>query len=88
MGPLVPITIAEHTRHCDGSTGSECVACGMPKIASEIPGVFMSARTLAFIYPAMMDGHDGQIRYSESVQVMSHGQNDGAGGRRDKSLEQ
>jgi hypothetical protein len=55
---LVTSTIAEHTLHCDGSTGSACVACCMPKIAAETPVVFMSARTLAFIYTVMTDKYE------------------------------
>jgi predicted CXXCH cytochrome family protein len=48
-------TLAEHTHHKDGSAGSECVACHMPKIEVTIPGVFVSAHTFAFITPAMTD---------------------------------
>jgi predicted CXXCH cytochrome family protein len=48
-------TLAEHTHHKDASTGSECVACHMPKIEVTIPGVFVSAHTFAFITPAMTD---------------------------------
>ncbi len=48
-------TLAEHTHHKDGSAGSECVACHMPKIQAEIPGVFVSAHTFGFIPPSMTD---------------------------------
>jgi predicted CXXCH cytochrome family protein len=48
-------TLAGHTHHRDGSTGSACVACHMPKIEAEIPGVFVSAHTFAFISPAATD---------------------------------
>jgi predicted CXXCH cytochrome family protein len=48
-------TLAEHTHHKDGSTGSECAACHMPKIEAEIPGVFVRAHTFSFITPAMTD---------------------------------
>jgi len=48
-------TLAEHTHHKDGSTGSECVACHMPKVEVTIPGVFVSAHTFAFITPAITD---------------------------------
>jgi predicted CXXCH cytochrome family protein len=48
-------TLAEHTHHKDGSAGSECVACHMPKIEAEIPGVFISAHTFGFIAPSMTD---------------------------------
>jgi len=48
-------TLAEHTHHKDGSAGSECAACHMPKIEAEIPGVFVRAHTFAFITPAMTE---------------------------------
>jgi predicted CXXCH cytochrome family protein len=48
-------TLAEHTHHKEGSAGSECVACHMPKIEVTIPGTFVSAHTFAFITPAMTD---------------------------------
>ncbi len=48
-------TLAAHTHHKEGSTGSECVACHMPKIEVTIPTVFVSAHTFAFITPAMTD---------------------------------
>jgi len=48
-------TLAAHTHHKEGSTGSECIACHMPKIEVTIPGVFVSAHTFAFITPAMTD---------------------------------
>src|SRR5258706_1180497 len=48
-------TLAEHTHHKDASTGSECIACHMPKIEVTIPGVFVRSHTFAFIPPAMTD---------------------------------
>lgn len=48
-------TLAEHTHHKNGSEGSSCVACHMPKIEAEIPGVFVRAHTFAFIAPAMTE---------------------------------
>jgi predicted CXXCH cytochrome family protein len=48
-------TLAAHTHHKEGSAGSECVACHMPKIEAEIPGVFVSAHTFRFIAPSMTD---------------------------------
>jgi predicted CXXCH cytochrome family protein len=48
-------TLEEHTHHKAGSTGSQCVACHMPKIEVTIPGVFVSAHTFEFITPAMTD---------------------------------
>jgi predicted CXXCH cytochrome family protein len=48
-------TLAGHTHHKDGSAGAACVACHMPKIEAEIPGVFVRAHTFSFITPAMTD---------------------------------
>jgi predicted CXXCH cytochrome family protein len=48
-------TLAAHTHHKDGSAGSECVACHMPKIEVTIPGVFVRAHTFAFITPGMTE---------------------------------
>lgn len=49
-------TLAEHTHHKDGSAGSECVACHMPKIESEgVPGAFVHAHTFRFVSPVMTD---------------------------------
>ena len=49
-------TLAEHTHHKDGSAGSECIACHMPKIESEgVPGSFVRSHTFRFISPAMTD---------------------------------
>ncbi len=54
-GPHVA-TMEEHTHHRDGSPGSQCVACHMPKIESEgVPGAFVSAHTFKFIPPAMTE---------------------------------
>ena len=47
--------LEEHTHHKAGSTGSQCVACHMPKIEVTIPGVFVSAHTFNFITPARTD---------------------------------
>ena len=49
-------TLEEHTHHKDGSAGSQCVACHMPKIASEgVPGSFVSSHTFKFTTPATTD---------------------------------
>jgi predicted CXXCH cytochrome family protein len=48
-------TLADHTHHKDGSQGSACVACHMPKIEVTIPGVFVRAHTFAVITPSMTD---------------------------------
>jgi predicted CXXCH cytochrome family protein len=60
-GPLSPngprtATLEEHTHHKEGSPGSQCVACHMPKIETEgVPGAFVHAHTFRFISPAMTD---------------------------------
>jgi predicted CXXCH cytochrome family protein len=48
-------TLVEHTHHKEGSAGSQCVACHMPKIETTIADVKVSAHTFAFISPAMTD---------------------------------
>jgi predicted CXXCH cytochrome family protein len=46
-------TLEEHTHHKKGSTGSSCIACHMPKIATTVADVKVRAHTFAFITPAM-----------------------------------
>jgi predicted CXXCH cytochrome family protein len=49
-------TLEEHTHHNAGSTGSQCIACHMPKIETEgVPGAFVRSHTFQFISPAMTD---------------------------------
>jgi predicted CXXCH cytochrome family protein len=48
-------TLEEHTHHKQGSPGSQCVACHMPKIETTIADVKVSAHAFAFISPAMTD---------------------------------
>jgi len=49
-------SLEEHTHHKDGSAGSQCVACHMPKIATQgVPGTFVSSHTFKFITPAMTE---------------------------------
>jgi predicted CXXCH cytochrome family protein len=48
-------SIEEHTHHKTNSTGSECVACHMPKIEQTIAGVFVHSHTFRFITPAMTE---------------------------------
>jgi predicted CXXCH cytochrome family protein len=48
-------TIEEHTHHKAGSAGSSCIACHMPKIATEMADVKVRSHTFAFITPAMTD---------------------------------
>src|SRR6185436_12535082 len=50
VGPHAP-TIEAHTHHKAGSTGNECVACHMPKIAQTIADVNVRAHTFRFITP-------------------------------------
>jgi predicted CXXCH cytochrome family protein len=45
-------TVSEHTHHAEGSKGSDCVACHMPKIEVTIKDNFVSAHTFRFITPA------------------------------------
>jgi predicted CXXCH cytochrome family protein len=59
-GPLSPngprtATLEEHTHHKKGSTGSQCVACHMPKIETTLADVKVSAHTFAFLSPALTD---------------------------------
>ncbi len=54
-GPHVA-SLEEHTHHKAGSAGSQCVACHMPKIATEgVPGAFVTSHTFRFVTPAMTD---------------------------------
>jgi predicted CXXCH cytochrome family protein len=48
-------TLTEHTHHKEGSAGSQCIACHMPKIQTTIADVKVRAHTFAFISPAMTD---------------------------------
>ena len=53
-GPRAP-TIEQHTHHLPGSTGSDCVACHMPKIAQTLGDVNVRSHTFRFIGPAKTD---------------------------------
>lgn len=46
-------TVAAHTHHAEGSAGSECVACHMPKIEQTIKDGYVHAHTFRFITPAL-----------------------------------
>jgi predicted CXXCH cytochrome family protein len=48
-------TIAEHTMHAEGSAGSDCLACHMPKIEKTIADVNVRAHTFEFISPKATD---------------------------------
>ena len=45
-------SVSEHTHHAEGSTGSQCVACHMPKIEQTIKDNYVNAHTFRFIPPA------------------------------------
>lgn len=52
-------TLEKHTHHKDGSSGSQCVACHMPKIESEgVPDAYVHAHTFRFISPGMTDKYN------------------------------
>ena len=48
-------TLEEHTHHAKGSTGSDCVACHMPKIEQTIANVNVRSHTFRFITPTMSE---------------------------------
>jgi predicted CXXCH cytochrome family protein len=50
-------SIEAHTHHKPGSTGSQCVACHMPKIEQTIADVNVRAHTFRFITPAESDAY-------------------------------
>ena len=51
-------TVSEHTHHAEGSAGSQCVACHMPRIEQTIKGNFVRAHTFRFISPAETEQSD------------------------------
>jgi predicted CXXCH cytochrome family protein len=60
-GPASPngprtATIEQHTHHKEGTPGSRCVDCHMPKIETEgVPGSYVHAHTFRFISPTTTD---------------------------------
>lgn len=48
-------TISEHTHHAEGSAGSQCTACHMPRIEQTIKDNFVSAHTFRFISPVLTE---------------------------------
>jgi len=48
-------SIEAHTHHAPGSTGSQCIACHMPKIAQTLGDVNVRSHTFHFITPAMSE---------------------------------
>jgi predicted CXXCH cytochrome family protein len=48
-------TLTGHTHHKEGSTGSQCIACHMPKVATTIADVMVRSHTFRIITPAMTE---------------------------------
>jgi predicted CXXCH cytochrome family protein len=48
-------TVAEHTHHAEGSSGSQCTACHMPRIEQTIKDNFVSSHTFRFISPMLTE---------------------------------
>ncbi|MES2390657.1 MAG: cytochrome c3 family protein [Acidobacteriota bacterium] len=48
-------TVATHTHHAEGSKGSECVACHMPRIEQTIKDNYVHAHTFRFITPGLTE---------------------------------
>ena len=48
-------SMEQHTHHKPASTGSECVACHMPKIEQTIADVNVSCHTFHFVTPGQTD---------------------------------
>jgi predicted CXXCH cytochrome family protein len=48
-------SIEEHTHHKPESTGSQCVACHMPRIEQTIANINVSSHTFHFVTPAQTD---------------------------------
>ena len=44
-------TVSEHTHHAEGSAGSQCTACHMPRIELTVKDNFVAAHTFRFISP-------------------------------------
>jgi predicted CXXCH cytochrome family protein len=44
-------TVSEHTHHAEGSAGSQCVSCHMPRIEQTIKDNYVSTHTFRFITP-------------------------------------
>jgi predicted CXXCH cytochrome family protein len=54
IGPRAK-TLEAHTHHRAGSSGSECVACHMPKIEQTISDAMVRSHTMRFIPPSLTD---------------------------------
>ncbi len=53
-GPHAP-TLEAHSHHKAGSSGNDCLACHMPKIAQTMPDDFVRSHTFRFITPEMTE---------------------------------
>ena len=53
--PASKAPISEHTHHAEGSAGSQCTACHMPRIEQTIKDNFVSAHTFRFISPVLTE---------------------------------
>ena len=65
--------VSKHTHHAESSSGSQCVACHMPKIEQTIKDSFVSAHTFRFITPTET------VRNPKPVHNMSRRQVDALG---------
>ena len=65
-GGVAAWTVAEHTHHAENSTGSQCVACHMPKIAQTIKDGYVSEPYV----PVYFAGADAAVGDSESLHVV------------------
>ena len=48
-------SIEQHTHHAAGSSGTECIACHMPKIAERLGDVKVRSHTFRFVWPAQTE---------------------------------
>ena len=48
-------TVSAHTHHAAGSSGSQCTACHMPKIAQTLGDDYVSSHTFRFISPVLTE---------------------------------
>ena len=48
-------TLQQHTHHQPNSTGSQCIGCHMPPIATQLADVNVRSHTFKFISPATTD---------------------------------
>jgi hypothetical protein len=48
-------SIEAHTHHAAGSAGSDCLACHMPKVATQLADVNVRSHTFSFITPGDTD---------------------------------